>query len=98
EGLSSVLIHSRVLATMTLILRADDYRRRARNRCLLVGRRAVLRLRLSIIEAWTTYSARITFCARTESRDVPRELAAGIPSINGTVDFSLWHWNAPWVR
>jgi hypothetical protein len=78
----------------TLLLRAYDYRHRARNRGFLVGRRAVLRLRLNIIEAWTTYAAGITSCTGAESGDVPRELAAGIPGIHGAVDVSLGHRNA----
>jgi hypothetical protein len=49
---------------MALLLRADDHGRRARNRRLLVDRSATLRLRLNIIEPWTTFAAGIALRSR----------------------------------
>ena len=79
---------------MALILRAYDYRRSTRNRGFLVGHRAVLRLRLNIIEPWTAFAAWVAFRTGAKCRDVAAELAAGVPSVHRGVDFFFWHWNA----
>ena len=79
---------------MALILRAYDYRRSTRNRGFLVGRRAVLRLRLNIIESWTALATRIALRSGAKSRDIATDLASSIPSIHREIYF-FHRWNTP---
>jgi hypothetical protein len=78
---------------MALLLRTYDHGRRASNRGFLVSRRAVLRLRLNIIELRTTFATRIALCTGAKSRDVATDLTA--TASYWTADFGNTHGITP---
>src|SRR5262245_47914094 len=91
-------VNGKVRATMALLLRADDCSRSAsRDRRLFLVCRAAgaeLRQRHGI-----KLVARIASCSwRQRLAADAADFAAGIPSVDGGVNFTLWHRNAPWVR
>src|SRR5215813_8493315 len=63
EGLSRILSHPLVRATMALLLRTDGHGRRARNRGFLVSRRAVLRLRRNTVSRCRVFPPRSASCS-----------------------------------